>query len=148
MRIDKHKIFEACLQQQTEEVNNFEARVNSMKSDVDTNEQSASQSEERTAGKLELLSNYEKELTFSRMEMNHLKALKPSITNTKVEPGAIVMTDQLNFYISIPINKIEVDGETFVGISTNAPIYTVMKDKVKGDTFKFNETTYTILNVY
>lgn len=148
MAIDKHQLYEACMKQQTEEIESFETRVKTLKTDVNANEQSASQSEERKAGKMEMIRNFEKELTFSLREMNFLKSLNPSITNTKVEPGAVVMTKQLNFYISVPTDKIKIDGETFIGISTKAPIYSVMQDKMKGDSFKFNETEYTILDLY
>ena len=145
--MDKLKLYEACILQQKEEVENFENRVNSLKTDVNAHEHSASQTEERTAGNLELLRNYEKELTFSRMEMTHLQSLNPSIAHSKIEPGAIVLTNTLNFYISIPLDKIEIDGTTFIGISTRAPIYAAMENKKKGDSFKFNESEYAILDV-
>lgn len=147
MTIDKQKLHDACLLQQKKEVENFENRVVSLKKDLNTFNQSASQSEERSAGKMELLANYEKELNFSQMEMNQLQSLDPSKSNSMVEPGAIVITDQLNFYISIPTDKIEIDGDTFLGISIKAPIYAAMKGKKKGDTFQFNETTYKITDV-
>lgn len=146
--MDKRKLYAACILQQKEEVENFESRVNSLKADVNAHEHSASQTEERTAGNLDLLRNYEKELTFSRNEMTHLQSLDPSITHSKIEPGAVVLTDKLNFYISIPLDKIEIDGTTFIGISNRAPIYTAMENKLKGDTFKFNETEYAILDVF
>ncbi len=146
--IDKNKIHTVYLEKQKEEVDNFETRVKTLKADVSANDQSASQSEERTAGDMELLRNYEKELNFSRMEMTSLQSLNPAVAHTKVEPGAIVVTNQLNFYISIPMEKIEIDGETFIGISVKAPIYAAMQDKKKGDTFSFNETKYTILDLH
>ncbi len=147
MPVNKNELFEACMEQQRKEVENFENRISTLKKDMFENKESASQSGEGNAGKMELLANYEKELAFSQMEMNQLKSLTPSIANSIVELGAIVMTDHLNFYISVPTDKIEMDSVSVIGISIKSPIYTVMQGKKKGDTFKFNETVYTILNV-
>lgn len=148
MPVDKKKLFEACMQEQSKEVENFENRVDGLKKDMTENRASASQSQGGNAGKLELLKNYEKELAFSKMEMNQLRSLDPSVVNTMVGPGAIVITNHLNFYISIPTDKIEINGETFIGISIKSPIYKMMQGKQKGDSFQFNEAAYTILDVY
>lgn len=148
MPINKNKLFEACMVQQKTEVENFENRVTSLKKDLFSNKESASQGEGGNAGRMELLANYEKELAFSQMEMNQLKSLNPSVANTVAELGAIVMTDKLNFYISIPTDKIEINEESFIGISVKSPIYKMMQGKKAGDSFEFNETAYTIHNVY
>lgn len=148
MPVNKKELYDACIMEQIKEVENFENRVSILKKEMFSYKQSASQSGEGNAGKMELLGNYEKELAFSKMELNQLRSLDPSIVNTIVGSGAIVMTDQLSFYISIPTDKIEISNESFIGISIKSPIYKVMQGKKKGDSFKFNETAYTILNVY
>lgn len=148
MPIDKKLVFDACMEQQTKEVENFESRVDNLKKDMFSNTESASQSGGGNAGNMELLSNYEKELVFSRMEMTQLKSLNPLVTNSIVEPGAIVMTNHLNFYISVPTDKIVIKEVSFIGISMKSPIYAVMQGKKKGDEFVFNETNYSILDIY
>ena len=148
MSVNKKELFDACMQEQEKEVANFENRVNMLKKDLFENKESASQSSGGNAGRMELLANYEKELAFSQMEMNQLKLSDPLVANTMVGPGAIVMTEQLNVYISIPTDKIEINGENFIGISVKSPIYKVMQGKKKGDSFSFNERDYTILNVF
>lgn len=148
MAINKIELFEACMQQQINEVENFESRVDALKKEISTNSESASQSRKGDTNPRELLANYENELLFSQMEMTQLKSLDPSIANTVVEPGAIVMTEKLNFFISIPTDKMEINAQSFIGISTKAPIYASMQGKQKGDSFKFNDTEYTILNVF
>lgn len=148
MAINKIELFEACMQQQINEVENFESRVDALKKEISTNSESTSQSRKGDTNPRELLANYENELLFSQMEMTQLKSLDPSIANTVVEPGAIVMTEKLNFFISIPTDKMEINAQSFIGISTKAPIYASMQGKQKGDSFKFNDTEYTILNVF
>ncbi|MBU1367946.1 MAG: hypothetical protein KJ578_12840 [Bacteroidetes bacterium] len=146
--MDKIKLHEACLQQQKEVVENFESRLKVLKADANANKHSASQTEERMAGKVDMLRNYEKELTFSRMELSSLQSINPTIAHTIVEQGAVVITNKLNFYISISLDKIEIEGATFIGISAKAPIFSAMENKRKGEPFKYNETTYAILEIY
>ena len=145
--ITKKMILDACLQKQEELVESFEGRVNMMKSDTYDQNQSASQSEDRTAGKVDLLNTYKTELVFARREMEYLKSLDASAKNAKVEPGALVLTERMNFFIGVSTEKIEVEGEKIFGISTSAPIYKSMEGLEKGAKFKFNETGYTIEDV-
>lgn len=66
---------------------------------------------------------------------------------TIVEPGAMVLTNTLNFYIGISASKFEYDGRTFIGLEPSAPIYTVFEGAKKGDKVTFNEHEYHILEV-
>ena len=103
--IDKKQIHAFCIKKQEEEVQNFESRVSSLKADVNSHNESASQTEERTAGNVDLLRNYEQELRFSHMEMTNLQSINPAVVNTKVESGAVVMTNHLNFLFKRSIPK-------------------------------------------
>lgn len=145
--ITKKMVLETCLEKQEELVESFEGRVNMMKSDTYDQDHSASQSEDRTAGKVDLLNTYKTELVFARREMAYLKSLDASAENSKVEPGALVLTDRMNFFIGVSSEKIKVAGEEVYGISTNAPIYQSMQGLEEGATFKFNDTEYKIEDI-
>ncbi len=145
--ITKKMVLDACLQKQEELVESFEGRVNTMKSDVYGQNQSASQSEDRTAVKVDMMNTYKTQLVFARREMEYLKSLDASVANTIVEPGALVLTDGMNFFIGVSTEKIEVEGEDIYGISTNAPIYQSMAGLKKGAKFQFNDTEYKIESI-
>lgn len=145
--ITKKMVLDASLQKQEELVASYEGRVDMMKADTYDQDQSVSQSEDRTAGKVDLLSTYKTELVFARREMEYLKSLDATAENTKVEPGALVVTDRMNFFIGVSSEKMEIEGEEVFGISTNAPIYQSMEGLEKGDTFAFNETKYKIESI-
>ena len=146
--ISKDLILKTCITKQEELVNNFNSRVTELKADASSQGQSASQSEDRTAGNVELLDTLESELHFVQMEMSHLKSFNPDLVNDKVESGAVVVTDKRTFFIAVSSEKIEIDGQEIFGISTKAPIYPAMMDLKKGDQFKFNDTSYKIQDVY
>ncbi len=147
-KINKQEIFDACVQKQEKLIANFEARRSEMKDDTTRQSESASQTEDRTAGKIELMVTMEKELAFAQMEMGYLKAINPEQDNIIVEPGAVVVTGQRTFFIAISSEKIEVNGETIFGLSTGAPIYSVMEGLKKGEKFSFNQTNYIIQDLY
>jgi transcription elongation GreA/GreB family factor len=146
--ISKAVIRDTCLQKQQELIDNFSSRVNEMTTDANSQNQSASQSEDRNAGNIEILSTIAGELEFVQREMAFLKSLNPDQVNTIVEPGAVVVTKERTFFIAVSSEKVDVDGQFIFGISTNAPIYSVMEGLKKGDAFEFNGTDYKIENIY
>ena len=147
-RINKTNVLEICLQNKEQSITNFENRVKESTRDAYSQNQSPSQSEDRTPGKIDLLGSYKNELAFAQSELASLKSLDAGIENSKVEPGAIAIISQMIFFIAVSNDKIEVNGEEVFCISTNAPIYKMMDGLQKGDTFSFNEEKYTIENVY
>lgn len=147
-KISKKEVLKICIEQQKELIENYNQRIKELKADTFKNNASASQTEDRRSGKVDILNAMEKELSFAQKELTYLDEFDISAENTEVSPGAIVITNQLNFFIGISTDKIEIDGITIVGISTNAPIYASMKNLHQNDSFKFNETAYQIKDVY
>ena len=83
----------------------------------------------------------EEQNTLERMEVQEPLA-------EKVGAGALVMTNKGNFYISVPTDRLTVDGEKVIGISPEAPIYRAMHEKEAGDTFAFRNIHYKIKKVF
>lgn len=148
MKIAKELIHDACIQKQNELIDGFTSRLRTMESATLEHDHSPSQTESRTAGTVELVNALGRELEFAQREMEFLKNLNPSKETDIVEPGAVVVTDKLTFYICVSIEKFEVNGKDFFGISYKAPIYASMRGLKKGTSFKYNETEYKILDVY
>ncbi|MEO6582795.1 MAG: hypothetical protein ABIO05_00635, partial [Ferruginibacter sp.] len=63
-KISKEAILAACIEKQKELVSSYDQRVKEMTDDAYGHNQSASQSEDRTAGKIELLQTMKNELEF------------------------------------------------------------------------------------
>lgn len=147
-KIEKQKVYNICLQKLEEQVENFDSRVQSMKSDINNKTYSASQSEDRQPGKIELLRIYESELAFSKADLDYLKNLNITTEHKKVEPGSLSITNQLVFFVSVSTEKFEINNKTVVGISVNAPIYKAMAGLGKGDSFNLNDTEYLIEELY
>lgn len=147
-KIVKARIFEACIQKQNDLIYNFKQREAEMNDDTFSQNESPSQSEDRRAGKYELLKAIGDELAFAQEELTYLNTLDVTKENKVVAPGAVVVTEQFVFFIGVSSERVEVDGKTVFGISTKAPIYANMRGLEKGNKFQFNETNYVIEDVY
>jgi len=147
-KVDKNWIITACVENQKELIENFKNREAEINDAAFKKNDSASQTEDRSAGKYELLKAIGDELAFAQKELSFLETIDGDVTSDIVELGAVVVTDKLTFFIAISSEKMEKDGATIVGISTRAPIYESMRGLEKGKSFQFNETTYVIEDLY
>lgn len=68
-------------------------------------------------------------------------------SKAEVEPGALVMTGSLNFYIGISATKFEYEDKAFIGLEPDAPIYQAFLNAKVGDEIEFNENKYKILEI-
>ncbi len=66
----------------------------------------------------------------------------------EVEEGAVVRLNGRYFVIAVPTAKFVCEEESFMGISTDAPIYQLMQGLVTGDEFSFGEQQFQIEQLY
>lgn len=80
-------------------------------------------------------------------ELALLQQIHPDGNYQAVSLGAIVETDQMNFFIGVPMTQTQVGNKTYVGISTQAPIYQAMKGLKEKEAFSFNGRNYVIRKI-
>lgn len=61
-----------------------------------------------------------------------------------VRPGAIVSIDGHRYVVGVVVDEVTVDGQTYAGISTDAPLYEAIEGKQAGNSFELNGKTQTI----
>lgn len=66
---------------------------------------------------------------------------------SEVEPGALVLTDSINFFIGISATMFEYEGEKYIGINVEAPIYSALQGAKAGDEVEFNNQKYKIKEI-
>ena len=66
----------------------------------------------------------------------------------EVEEVAVVRLNGRYFVIAVPTAKFVCEEESFMGISTDAPIYQLMQGLVTGDEFSFGEQQFQIEQLY
>ena len=80
-------------------------------------------------------------------KISHLQEINFS-AKSRVEPGAVVRFNNRSFIIAIATSQFECAGESYMGISTKAPVYELIEGLEAGDTFKLNDRTVKIQAVY
>ncbi len=74
-------------------------------------------------------------------------SIKPNLSTNSVSVGNVVITDQGNFYISIPAGKLIVDGVAYFAISAHSPMGKELLNKKAGDTLTILQKNYLIKEI-
>ena len=61
-----------------------------------------------------------------------------------VQPGAVVKFNNRSFVVCVSTTRFDVDGTTYMGISTQSPIYLAMSGLQEGDVFTHNGTEFEV----
>lgn len=69
-----------------------------------------------------------------------------ALTDT-VRPGAVVRFNDRSFIVAVSTGKFDMGGTTYMGISTQSPIYKAMDGLQPGDSFAHNGVEYQIQDV-
>jgi len=80
--------------------------------------------------------------------LKSLNRINPEVETDIVRVGSIVFTNAQNLFISISLGQISCEGDNFVAISTQSPLYQSIEGKRKGDKFDFRGQKYTINEVF
>jgi len=84
------------------------------------------------------------EIEKTKVILTKIDVLKPSEVSGL---GSIVFTDQANYFISVSLGQIEVDGTVFYAISSQTPIGILLKGKRKDDEISFREQKIKVFEV-
>lgn len=148
----KKKLLEACIVKQQSLIDDFNVRIRNLldsqglgnEEEYDSNELS------QKAQAAEEINSINEALSLANEEMAVLDSLQRISKEEahNVSPGAVVATNRDTFFISASIEQFDLDGDTWIGLSTKSPLYKAMKGKKKGDSFKCNGIAYKILDLF
>ena len=147
----RKKLLDACIAKQQFLIDDFNERLRQLGSDEDLNNQPydtkdiAAQAERMTE-----INTLNAQIEFANVELEILQTLSraPDTDRHYVALGAIVITNHYTFFVSASLEKINVDGHVYIGISTHSPIYKLMEGKTKGDTFTYSNVHYKIKDTF
>ena len=78
---------------------------------------------------------------------NQLNLLNPAETKEVVAIGSLVITQEGKYYLSIPLGKLKLSGQTYFAISLASPIGKALLNKKAGDEIVFQQRKISILRV-
>ena len=149
MTINKKEIYYKSLEAVNRRIEKYEKEMDMIKESMEANDVKTDYDEDN---KGQLLGDFEKyaEYLNQAQEMKEkLSAIDLDHYSESVNFGSVVETDKDLYFVAVPIGEIELeDGSKVFSISTEAPIYQVMKDKKAGDRFSFKEKEREIKKVH
>ena len=131
-------------------------KLNSASSAIDATTESKNTATKSTAGDKHETGRamMERELALSTAQLNKAQFLKNELSKisleidfTSVQLGALVVTNQGNYFISIGLGKVNVLGDDCYAISGGAPLGIAMMGKQKGQMINFQGRNIEIIDV-
>lgn len=83
-------------------------------------------------------------------EMRILRYLRKTTEeeHEKVGLGAVVVTHRNTFFVAADLQRFDLDGDKFIAISCQCPLFKSMRGKRRGERFIHKDLSYQILDIY
>lgn len=136
----KKELYQLCIIQIHERIEALESNLKSIQ-EARNNETKSSVGDKYETGRAMMQMEEDKmkmQLSQANLINNTLQRIEPDFKSNQVEQGSLIITNQGNYYISVALGKMELNGETYFCISTKAPIVQKMRGKKKGEFFTLN----------
>jgi hypothetical protein len=145
----KQKLYEECLIRQRSSVQRVkdvmkEAQESALADDENSEELFDSYREQMQHTR----EMYASRLLIAQNELEVLERVPASDLTPVIEVGAVVRTDNQNFFVAISLSKIDLEGSTYFPISTSSPIFQAMVGLKEGATFQFRDRKFVIKEVF
>ncbi len=144
----KQEIRNQIIENEKEELRGLQQMLKTYSEAADLDEESTLDPEDfsQQNQNFESADNLTKRIARAKLAIDNFLNLPVKEFN-KVEPGALVLTDSLNFYVGISASKFTHEGKTFLGLNIDAPIYSAFAGTKAGDDVVFNGQEYKILEI-
>lgn len=144
----KENLLQACYSYVNKRIASYKDEIETIKDSIENNDKSNDEGDDSGNGKLfndlELNAQY---LSDANKMLDTLKLINSKTVNNNVALGSLVKTTFNDFYISISVGKIDLENDTYFGISLNSPIGQLIKNKEVGDSITFNNNSFTITDI-
>ena len=91
--------------------------------------------------------NTRAQLHDAQEQRSALVTINTDVITKKIMPGSYVKTNKGNFYISVALGKLIIDGETVMAISPQSPLGAKLMGRSVHDTVTINTHTYLVESI-
>ncbi|WP_104733742.1 GreA/GreB family elongation factor [Hanstruepera ponticola] len=144
----KEQLLAVCYNHANKRIASYRDEIETIKESIENNDKSSDDDDDSGNGKLfndlEKNANY---LSEANKMLDTLKLINSKASHSHAVLGSIVKTNSKTFFIATSIGAIEIEGNTYFGISLLSPIGQLLKSKVVGDTIEFNGDSQTIIDI-
>lgn len=150
MSINKQELFNKCLDEVNGQIEKYQGKLDDLSGKSEDFKKNPDFDEYGNKG--ESLTQYEKYISFldnSQKMKEQLANLDREHFSERIKDGSVVETKSNYYYVAAPLGEIKMDdGSQVFVISTEAPIYSQLEGKIKGDKFTFKDKEFEIVNVF
>lgn len=143
----KEALLQKCIEQQLEVVGQLQHEIDEAQKQANDYGQPKDRYDAFRTKLMRQIELYAKQLDKAKVVINTLQKIDPNKKLSKVEFGALVVTNKQKIFVSAGLGKVELDGDMWFAVSPVVPIFAALKGKKKGDEVVFNGTTLIIENV-
>lgn len=147
LKVIKEKLTAKCIEQQTEVIRQLEQEIADAQKMANDYGQPKDRYDAFRTKLMRQIEMFAGQLDKAKMVLNTLQILPLNKELSKVEFGALVITNKQRLFVSAGLGKIELDGDTYFAISPQVPVFNALKDKKAGDKIDFNGNSIEILEV-
>lgn len=148
----KKLLLEEGIKRQQAVINDFQARIKDLlANESNVNEEEFDPSVQAfNAGTTKEVHLITEQLHVANTELEELFKMQSfaNIMHHRAERGAIVLTNNGNFFISGSHRSFEVNGDEYIFLSVKSPMFHAMEGKKEGEGFDFRKTEYKIKEVF
>jgi transcription elongation GreA/GreB family factor len=145
----KVKLYQQCVDFVDQRINNSLTAIKSAQESANTEVKSSAGDKHETGRAMAQLETEKNAIQLA--ESNKLKQviglINPNKENNKVELGALVITNNGNYYISVSIGKMMIGKEMYFGVSAVSPIGQALLNHLKSDEVIFNGRKFLIKDI-
>lgn len=146
----KEQLYRKCLDIINARIDRFKSELDMMKESME--EDSGRGGDEESNGGVGVSTDvytktiqYLDEATAMKNMFKHVDIFQ---SNDTVKVGSVVECSNGNFFLSVPLGKVELDGKVYFAISKEAPVGQLLYGKKEGDSVSFNNNTFTINKIH
>ena len=143
------KLHEYCLAQATQSIATARAALEAAQEAGNT-ETKSSAGDKYETGRAMMQQEQEKNKVqlLKAIELkNQLAQLRSGQRNETAGPGSLVITNHGNFYLSVGLGKVSLEGKIYYAISLQSPVGELLRGKRVGEEFSFQRKHYTVMDV-
>lgn len=146
----KQALKNACIQLLHARIANIEQAMLEARESANSEEKSSAGDKYETSRAMGHLAQemQSKQLEIAKHELDFIDRLNTTSIFASVSPGAVVISTDIIFYVSLGLGNTEVDGHKVMFLSAKAPIATLLHQKKAGDVFMFNKKSIRIIDVF
>lgn len=146
----KEEVHEACLQQMNAKIETLQRTLDDLYSGAESESKSSAGDKHETGRAMLQIEQARigKQLSDLKIQRNTLRSIDFGLASEQVALGSLIETDRGWFYLSVALGKVEVKGVAVLSVSPGSPLGSQWLGMRKDESMSFNDTDYTIVNLY